>query len=63
MKGKFLRDFEHPTVLGYELDRVTLTPIRRQIDTARPEITAPIHSATACFAWSLPGTSSPTRKN
>ena len=26
-----LRDQEHPTVLGYELDRQTLTPIRRAI--------------------------------
>lgn len=28
-----LRDMHTPAVLGYELDRVTLTPIRRTIDT------------------------------
>lgn len=33
---KRLRDMERPTVLGYELDRETLTPIRRTIDTAQP---------------------------
>ena len=27
-----LRDMETPTVLGYELDRDTLTPIHRQVD-------------------------------
>lgn len=31
---KYLRDFERPTVLGYELDRRTLTPIKRTIDTS-----------------------------
>lgn len=29
---KYLRDMEHPTVLGYELDRSTLTPIKRAIE-------------------------------
>lgn len=29
---KYLRDMDHPTVLGYELDRATLTPIKRLID-------------------------------
>ena len=29
-----LRDMETPTVLGYELDRETLTPIRRRIDVS-----------------------------
>lgn len=33
--GTKLRDMESPTVLGYELDRKTLTPIRRQVDTKR----------------------------
>ena len=28
---KYLRDMETPKVLGYELDRETLTPIRRPI--------------------------------
>lgn len=28
-----LRDMERPAVLGYDLDRVTLTPIRRTVDT------------------------------
>lgn len=28
---KYLRDEEHPTVLGYELDRKTLTPLKRPI--------------------------------
>jgi hypothetical protein len=28
-----LRDMERPTVLGYELDRHTLTPIRKPIVT------------------------------
>lgn len=31
-----LRDMETPTVLGYELDRTTLTPIKRIIDVHRP---------------------------
>ena len=31
-----LRDMEQPTVLGYELDRVTLTPKRTLIDIAAP---------------------------
>lgn len=35
-KTDLLRDMDRPTVLGYELDRVTLTPIRRQIDTTTP---------------------------
>lgn len=30
-----LRDMETPMVLGYELDRKTLTPIRRYIDLNR----------------------------
>ena len=29
-----LRDMESPTVLGYVLDRKTLTPIRRQVNTS-----------------------------
>jgi hypothetical protein len=29
-----LRDIESPTVLGYVLDRKTLTPIRRQVNTS-----------------------------
>jgi hypothetical protein len=29
--SKYLRDMDRPTVLGYELDRVTLTPIRRTV--------------------------------
>lgn len=33
-KSDKLRDMDRPTVLGaYELDRTTLTPIRRPIDT------------------------------
>ena len=32
-----LRDMETPTVFGcYELDRVTLTPIRRTVDVSTP---------------------------
>ncbi len=30
-----LRDMETPQVLGHELDRETLTPIRRRIDTTK----------------------------
>ena len=30
-----LRDMTNPMVLGYALDRQTLTPIRRQIDVAK----------------------------
>lgn len=30
---KYLRDMEHPTVLGYELDRKTLLPIRKPLPT------------------------------
>ena len=28
---KYLRDMDTPTVLGYELSRITLTPIRKPI--------------------------------
>ena len=28
---KYLRDMEHPTVLGYELDRRTLLPIKKAL--------------------------------
>lgn len=35
-KSDLLRSQEAPTVLGYELDRKTLTPIRRMIDTSKP---------------------------
>lgn len=31
-----LRDMEVPQVFGYELDRDTLTPVRRIIDTSKP---------------------------
>ena len=31
-----LRDQEHPTVLGYELDRETLTPLWQPIDLFAP---------------------------
>lgn len=31
-----LRDRENPNVLGYDLDRETLTPIKRHINTSRP---------------------------
>ena len=31
---KKLRDEEHPTVLGYELDRDTLTPLRKSVDVS-----------------------------
>ena len=30
-----LRDMDQPNVLGYDLDRETLTPIRRPIDLCR----------------------------
>jgi hypothetical protein len=30
-----LRDMERPSVFGHELDRATLTPIRRPIDLQR----------------------------
>ena len=33
---KYLRDMERPEVFGYELDRTTLTPIRKRIDVSRP---------------------------
>jgi hypothetical protein len=35
-KSDKLRDQENPSVLGYDLDRETLTPIRQTIDTSRP---------------------------
>ena len=36
-EGKgLLRDDEHPTVLGYELDRQTLTPLRYMVNTDQP---------------------------
>lgn len=31
-----LRDMHHPTVLGYELDKRTLTPVRPSVDLALP---------------------------
>jgi len=31
-----LRDMETPMVFGIELDRTTLTPVRRIIDTSKP---------------------------
>lgn len=31
-----LRNQEKPEVLGYELDRTTLTPVKRPIDTTKP---------------------------
>ena len=31
-----LRDMDRPAVLGYELDRKTLTPLRKPIDTSAP---------------------------
>lgn len=36
MTNRYLRDDERPMVLGYELDRQTLTPIRRTIDVNLP---------------------------
>ena len=36
MKSDRLRDMENPEVLGYRLDRRTLTPIREHIDLNRP---------------------------
>lgn len=35
-KSDRLRDVATPMVLGYELDRATLTPVRRPIDTSKP---------------------------
>jgi hypothetical protein len=35
-KSDLLRNMETPTVLGYELDRQTLTPVRRPINTSNP---------------------------
>lgn len=35
-KSDLLRNMETPMVLGYELDRETLLPIRRPIDTTKP---------------------------
>lgn len=34
--AKYLRDEERPAVLGYALDRATLTPVRRTVNTAAP---------------------------
>lgn len=31
-----LRDMEKPEVFGYELDRETLTPVRRAVDLSTP---------------------------
>ena len=36
MASDKLRDQERPTVLGYALDRGSLTPIRRTIDIDKP---------------------------
>ena len=35
-KHRLLREMERPEVLGYELDRETLTPHRRPIDVSDP---------------------------
>ena len=35
-KSDRLRDMERPEVLGYELDRETLTPVRKMVDLNRP---------------------------
>jgi hypothetical protein len=35
-KSDKLRDQENPSVLGYDLDRETLTPIRQVIDISKP---------------------------
>lgn len=35
-KSDLLRSMETPTVLGYELDRVALTPVRQQINVNKP---------------------------
>jgi hypothetical protein len=32
---KYLRDMDRPMVLGYELDRATLTPVKTFINTSR----------------------------
>ena len=34
-RADYLRNQERPTVLGYELDRSTLTPLRRKVDLSR----------------------------
>jgi hypothetical protein len=31
-----LRDMARPSVLGYELNRDTLTPVRAHVDTSKP---------------------------
>ena len=36
-KSDRLRDMDTPTVLSYELDRATLTPIRRLVDITRQD--------------------------
>ena len=35
-RSDLLRNQEHPTVFGHELDRRTLTPLRRPVDTSKP---------------------------
>lgn len=35
-KSDLLREMEHPTVLGYELDRETMIPVRGVIDLNAP---------------------------
>ena len=35
MSNDKLREMDHPNVLGYDLDRETLTPIRRTVDTSK----------------------------
>ena len=35
-KSDYLRDQERPEVLGYELDRASLTPLRRTLDLSKP---------------------------
>ena len=36
VKSDKLRDMERPNVLGHDLDRATLTPLRERIDTSKP---------------------------
>ena len=52
-KSDLLRNQEHPTVFGYELDRETLTPIRRYVGQTTKDWGAdPINNGMFCM---IPG--------
>jgi hypothetical protein len=49
-----LRDMEHPTVLGYELDRESLTPIQLGLQLSPGDYGAdPVGEVDGVFKWRM----------